>query len=159
MPTRAPFPDYTGSFFYHYGDHPYPDGARAEGLLAAYLLARKTGDTSRMARYYQAIRWAAWATLRLCNTSDSVYSVPDPQRADAGSPLPPPDPAASMRQTSPGQLHRFAASAKSAEAFAWQWFLFHPKTAFGQLVSSSINSCDIAAVICVRQYIKASCFS
>ncbi|TVS20719.1 MAG: hypothetical protein EA424_02545 [Planctomycetaceae bacterium] len=83
-PNRAPFPDYTGSFFYHYGDHPYPDGARAEGLLAAYLLARKTGDITRMARYYQALQWAAWATLRLCNTPDSVYSVPDPQRAVGG---------------------------------------------------------------------------
>jgi hypothetical protein len=53
-PSRAPFPDYTGSFFYHYGDHPYPDGARAEGLLAAYLLARKMGDTVKMARYSRA---------------------------------------------------------------------------------------------------------
>ena len=32
---NALFPDYVGSFYYRYGDHAYPDGARAEGLLAA----------------------------------------------------------------------------------------------------------------------------
>ncbi len=36
--ANALYPDYVGSFYYHYGDHPYPDGARAEGLLAAPTL-------------------------------------------------------------------------------------------------------------------------
>ncbi len=83
-PRRAPFPDYVGSFYYHYGDHPYPDGARAEGLTAAYLLARKIGDKSRVDRYRAALQQVAWATLRLCNTPDSVYSVPNPERAVGG---------------------------------------------------------------------------
>ena len=26
------YPDYVGSFHYEYGDHLYPDGARAEGM-------------------------------------------------------------------------------------------------------------------------------
>lgn len=83
-PRRAPFPDYVGSFYYHYGDHPYPDGARAEGLTAAYLLARKIGDKSRVDRYRAALQQVAWATLRLCNTPDSVYSVPNPELAVGG---------------------------------------------------------------------------
>ncbi len=83
-PRRAPYPDYAGSFFYQFGDHPYPDGARAEGLLAAYLLARKVGDGQRIARYDEALRLVAWATLRLCNTRESVYSVPNPKRAVGG---------------------------------------------------------------------------
>jgi len=83
-PRRAPYPDYAGSFFYEFGDHPYPDGARAEGLLAAYLLARKVGDQQRIARYYEALRLVSWATLRLCNTRESVYSVPNPDRTIGG---------------------------------------------------------------------------
>ena len=83
-PRRAPFPDYVGSFYYQYGDHPYPDGARAEGLVAAYHLARKIGDQKRIERYRAALKQVAWATLRLCNTSDSVYSVPNPARSIGG---------------------------------------------------------------------------
>jgi hypothetical protein len=83
-PQRSPFPDYAGSFFYQYGDHPYPDGARAEGLLAAYLLARKMGERARVNRYQEALQLLAWATLRLCNTRESVYSVPNPDRTIGG---------------------------------------------------------------------------
>jgi hypothetical protein len=83
-PRRALYPDYVGSFYYQYGDHPYPDGARAEGLTAAYRLARKTGDPTRIERYRAALQHVAWATLRLCNTPDSVYSVPNPERAIGG---------------------------------------------------------------------------
>lgn len=82
--SDALYPDYVGSFYYEYGDHAYPDGARAEGLLGAYMLALKLGDGERIARYRQAIDRVAWATLRLCNTSDSVYSVPNPGRSIGG---------------------------------------------------------------------------
>jgi len=83
-PNCTPYPDYVGSFYYDFGDHPYPDGARAEGLLAAYLLARKAEDRKRTARYLEALRLLAWATLRLCNTRDSAYSVPNPERTIGG---------------------------------------------------------------------------
>jgi len=83
-PRCASYPDYVGSFFYKYGDHPYPDGARAEGLLAAYMLARKTGDHARIDRYRKALDRLAWATLRLSNTRDSAYSVPNPELAIGG---------------------------------------------------------------------------
>lgn len=83
-PVRTPYPDYVGSFYYDYGDHPYPDGARAEGLTAAYLLASKLRDQTRVERYRAALQQGAWATLRLCNTPDSVYSVPNPKRSIGG---------------------------------------------------------------------------
>jgi len=72
----ALYPDYVGSFYYRYGDHPYPDGARAEGLLAAYQLALKVGDEAR-----HNVRMA---TLRLCNTPESMYSAANPKRAIGG---------------------------------------------------------------------------
>ncbi|MBC8352359.1 MAG: UDP-N-acetylmuramoyl-tripeptide--D-alanyl-D-alanine ligase [Planctomycetes bacterium] len=80
----ALYPDYVGSFYYHYGDHPYPDGARAEGLLGAYQLALKVRDQNRIERYRDACYKVAWATLRLCNTPDSVYSAANPDRAIGG---------------------------------------------------------------------------
>ena len=80
----ALYPDYVGSFYYHYGDHPYPDGARAEGLLAAYQLALKVADQERVKRYRDACHKVASATLRLCNTRDSVYSAANPKRAVGG---------------------------------------------------------------------------
>ena len=43
----APYPDYVGAFYYEYGDYPYADGARCEGLLAAYELAIKMQETEK----------------------------------------------------------------------------------------------------------------
>jgi hypothetical protein len=80
----ALYPDYVGSFYYRYGDHPYPDGARAEGLLAAYQLALKVGDEVRIERYRDACNKVASATLRLCNTVGSMYSAAHPERAIGG---------------------------------------------------------------------------
>lgn len=81
---NAVLPDYVGSFYYEYGDHAYPDGARGEGLLAAYLLARKVKDYDRVERYHRAVRRLMWATLRLCNTAESMYCVPNPGHSVGG---------------------------------------------------------------------------
>jgi hypothetical protein len=80
----ALYPDYVGSFYYRYGDHPYPDGARAEGLLAAYQLALEVGDEARIERYRDACDKVAWASLRLCNTPESMSSAANPERAIGG---------------------------------------------------------------------------
>ena len=80
-PQSSLFPDDIGSFYYHYGDHPYPDGARAEGLTAAYKLAIRVGDAARQRRYFQGLVRAAWACRHLCNTRESLYSVPNPDHA------------------------------------------------------------------------------
>ncbi len=82
--ANALYPDYVGSFYYHYGDHPYPDGARAEGLLAAYQLALTVGDRQRSKRYREACVKVAAATFRLCNTPESMYSAANPERAIGG---------------------------------------------------------------------------
>ncbi len=80
-PKNSLFSDDIGSFFYHYGDHPYPDGARAEGLTSAYRLAIRVGDAARQRRYFQSLARVAWACLHLCNTRESLYSVPNPHHA------------------------------------------------------------------------------
>ena len=82
--TNSLYPDYLGSFFYEYGDHPFPDGARGEGLLAAYELAWRLGDHERWKSYRQAMRRLTWATARLSNPAESVYSAADPSMTRDG---------------------------------------------------------------------------
>ena len=76
--TDAPWPDYAGAFYYQFGDYPYADGARCEGLLGAYELARKLGDDERARTIWQAIKLAAWAVMHLVNTEDAMYFARDP---------------------------------------------------------------------------------
>jgi hypothetical protein len=73
--------DYPGSFYYFYGEHPYPDGARAEGFLAGYLLAKKIGDKARIQKYEPALKLMLLATSRLANIPESVYSAKNPALA------------------------------------------------------------------------------
>jgi hypothetical protein len=80
----ALYPDYVGAFYYHYGDFPFPDGARCEGLVGAYKLAKKAGDKAEMQKIHEGIRKTMRATLLLCNTPESVYSVPNPEKAIGG---------------------------------------------------------------------------
>ncbi len=82
--TDAPYPDYAGGFYYNYGDYPYADGARCEGLLGAYELAVKMGNTSKATELWQAILLASWALLHLVNTEDSIYFAPNPKIALGG---------------------------------------------------------------------------
>ncbi|MDD2920336.1 hypothetical protein [Rhodoferax sp.] len=82
--TNAPYPDYAGSFYYNFGDYPYADGARCEGLLGAYELAIKMGDTATAEELWQAICLAAWALMHLVNTEDSIYFAPKPDIALGG---------------------------------------------------------------------------
>jgi hypothetical protein len=44
----------------------------------------KAGDQERIERYREACIKAASATLRLCNTPESVYSAANPKRAIGG---------------------------------------------------------------------------
>ncbi len=82
--TDAPYPDYAGAFYYEYGDYPYADGARCEGLLGAYELALKMGDQSRAQEIWLAMRLAAWSLMHLVNTEDAVYFAPNPDLALGG---------------------------------------------------------------------------
>jgi len=51
---------------------------------AAYQLALKVGDPQRIERYCDACNEIASATLRLCNTAESMYSAAHPERAIGG---------------------------------------------------------------------------
>lgn len=82
--TDAPCPDYAGAFHYDFGDFPYADGARCEGLLGAYELALKMGDTEKARLLWQAMRLAAWALMHLVNTEDSIYFAKNPHLALGG---------------------------------------------------------------------------
>jgi hypothetical protein len=73
--SDAPYPDYAGAFYYNFGDYPYADGARCEGLLGAYQLALKLENADMAKSLLPALRLAAWALMHLVNTEDAVYSV------------------------------------------------------------------------------------
>lgn len=74
----SPYFDYVGSFYYRYGEHAYPDGARCEGLMAAYYLARHLGYDARAAHLLKYLRKAAKNLMYTCNTPESVYAHCDP---------------------------------------------------------------------------------
>jgi hypothetical protein len=78
---NALYPDYPGAFYYHYGDLPYPDGARCEGLVAALELAMKHADRDRIARYAGGLVKTIRATILLANTPESLYFAPNPEKA------------------------------------------------------------------------------
>ena len=82
--TDAPYPDYAGAFYYAFGDYPYADGARLEGLMGAYALAVKLGDRERMRRLWPALRLGAWAVMHLVNSEDSLYFAQRPDLALGG---------------------------------------------------------------------------
>jgi hypothetical protein len=82
--TDAPYPDYAGGFYYEYGDYPYADGARCEGLLGAYELAVKMNDTKKAEELWEVMMLASWALLHLVNTKESIYFAPKPQIALGG---------------------------------------------------------------------------
>lgn len=80
----APYPDYAGGFYYQFGDYPYSDGARMEGLMGAYQLALKAGHTEIAREIWPALCLGAWATLHLVNTHAAVYAAPNPERSLGG---------------------------------------------------------------------------
>lgn len=80
----APWPDYAGAFHYRFGDLPYADGARCEGLLGAYELALKMGEGEKARQLWQALRLAAWAVMHLVNTEESIYFARNPPLALGG---------------------------------------------------------------------------
>lgn len=78
---NAPYFDYVGAFYYRYGDHAYPDGARCEGLMAAYYLARNLGNDSLAAYLLQHIMKAAKNLLYTFNTPESSYAHINPGKS------------------------------------------------------------------------------
>jgi len=67
------YPDYIGGFYYEYGNHMYPDGARSEGLFSAYELAKREGREVFKKLFLKRLKLAALCQLHLVNTSESIY--------------------------------------------------------------------------------------
>lgn len=70
----SPYLDYEGAFYYNYGDHFYPDGARSEGLIAAYYLAKQLNEKELEEKYLHACRKAAQSQMLLFNSDKNNYA-------------------------------------------------------------------------------------
>ena len=70
----SPYLDYEGGMYYEYGDHFYPDGARCEGLIAAYYLAKKLGKEDLAKEFLEECRKCALSQMYLYNCEENVYS-------------------------------------------------------------------------------------
>lgn len=78
---NSPYPDYVGNFFYAHGQHAIPDGSRAEGLIAAYILARNEGRVELQAKLLKHCCMAAAGLMHTYNSRESTYATADPERA------------------------------------------------------------------------------
>ena len=61
----SPYIDYDGGYYYEHGDHYYPDGARSEGLVAAYYLAKFLGNKDLEEKYLNACKHVAMCQFHL----------------------------------------------------------------------------------------------
>jgi GH15 family glucan-1,4-alpha-glucosidase len=73
--------DSPGTFFYNYGDHAYSDGARAEGLVAAYYLAERMGKKELAAKFRQANIEVAKSLLHTYHSPESSFFHINPQKS------------------------------------------------------------------------------
>ena len=81
---NAPYADYPGAYFYEFGDNLYPDGSRAEGVIAALKVAEATNDQPQKEKLITALQLNCRALYFLVNTDKSVYSVPNPKKSIGG---------------------------------------------------------------------------
>lgn len=78
----SPYIDYEGGYYYNYGDHYYPDGARSEGLVAAYYLARYLGKKDLEEKLLNACKTVAMCQFHLYNSDKNNYSHKNPKRSN-----------------------------------------------------------------------------
>jgi hypothetical protein len=79
---NSPYIDYEGGYYYEYGDHYYPDGARSEGLVAAYYLARYLGKKELAVKLLNACKTVAMCQFHLFNDEKNNYSHKNPERSE-----------------------------------------------------------------------------
>ncbi len=79
--NNSPYLDYVGGFFYSYGDHVYQDGARCEGLISAYCIARKLSDDTKASYYMNAMMKAAHGLMFTRHTKESTYAHRYPKKS------------------------------------------------------------------------------
>jgi len=77
----SPYIDFEGGMYYNYGDHYYPDGARCEGLIAAYYLAKKLGKKELAEELLNACKLAAYCQYQLYINEKVNYGHPNPQKS------------------------------------------------------------------------------
>lgn len=80
----SPYIDFEGGYYYDYGDHYYPDGARSEGLIAAYYLAKKLGNKEFAVELLAACKNVAACQFQLFNTPEMTYAHKNPARSTNG---------------------------------------------------------------------------
>lgn len=78
----SPYIDYEGGMYYEYGDHYYPDGARCEGLIASYYLAKKTGETALAAEILNHCKKAAKCQFHLFNSEKSNFAHKNREKSE-----------------------------------------------------------------------------
>lgn len=78
----SPYIDFEGGYYYNYGDHFYPDGARSEGLVAAYYLAKFLGKKDLEAKYLEACRKTAKSQMVLYNSDKNNYAHLNPKKSE-----------------------------------------------------------------------------
>ena len=77
----SPYIDYEGGYYYEYGDHYYPDGARSEGLIASYYLAKFLGKNELAQKLLNACKAVAMCQFHLFNDEINNYSHKNPERS------------------------------------------------------------------------------
>lgn len=77
----SPYIDYEGGYYYNFGDHYFPDGARSEGLVAAYYLAKFLGKEKLEQKLLDACKKAAKSQFSLFNCDENNYSHKNQNRS------------------------------------------------------------------------------
>lgn len=77
----SPYLDFEGAFYYDYGNHFYPDGARSEGLIASYYLAKKLDKNEIADKILNACRLAAKSQMYLYNREENTYAHLNPKKS------------------------------------------------------------------------------
>ena len=77
----SPYIDFDGGYYYDYGDHYFPDGARSEGLVAAYYLARYLGKKDLEEKLLKACKHVALSQFYLFNCEENIYAHKNPSKS------------------------------------------------------------------------------
>ena len=77
----SPYIDYEGGYYYEYGDHYFPDGARSEGLVAAYYLAKYLKMDNLAQKLLTACKKVAMCQFHLFNNELNNYSHKNQERS------------------------------------------------------------------------------
>lgn len=77
----SPYIDFEGGMYYNYGDHYYPDGARCEGLIAAYYLAKKLENYELADKILYSAKKAAKCQFQLWINEFNNYPHQNPKKS------------------------------------------------------------------------------